>query len=233
MSYATIVEQAREVAGWTYLGVALPEPLQQRIDLFETVEYLEVGAPLAVPELYAEHLLLDVEEFAAQLATHEHMLKAKEAFITRAAQQLNSFGRTWQGRVRELLEPQFEVAVTGYTDAICRLPETLSADEIVKAGPDALEALREAQMHVRTLKKISSWLGGSDPVLRLLKPTRVQLGKVEAAAAANPRLTTIEAELNPVWIVAAQSGVEFAMHFPKDVTALRQQLELAVPPSRR
>jgi len=132
------------------------------------------------------------------------------------------------------LRPEYETDAAAYADAVSKLPETLTVESLVAAGPEALAAYTDAEREAEWFKPVVSWIASLDGVfghktqpdlvLGVLRPeTFEQLAKLDAAAVVNHDHSM--RILNPVLFVAAREGVQFGMNTPHEAKRLRRQLE--------
>jgi hypothetical protein len=225
--------------------VKLPRELADAIQLFETLRYTEVGRPVAfnIEDVTPKNAEDKIREFAEELAVSEApggglsvLERAKNVAVEAAARRVRGLASAAVPNVIEQATPAFNKHVETYTEAVAKLPETVTAETLLSAGPEAVEAYQIAKREAHYLNMVSSWVAGTgvisgvlakhmEVVLRILRPeSSLELTKLDAARAmpADPALIALE----PVFYAAARLGVEFRIHSLRQAKDLRKSLEL-------
>lgn len=240
------------VTRWTSLGVELPKELAEAVKVYEALRYTEVGhQPVfdlaAVTTANAEK---KIREFADQLALSETpaggqsvLAKAKGYAADAAARGVLSSARAAVPEVINRLTPEFDQHAEAYAAAVETLPEEITSDALLSAGPEAVADYQDAQREAQYLNTISTWvattsyLSGMTPkniesVIRILRPASPgELVELDAAhhKSANPVLAAID----PVLFAAARHHIEFKINTLAECADLRAELERAAADSVR
>ena len=241
-----ITTTASKVARWTDLGVKLPKPLAGAIDTYEALKYVEVGYPVefdlsAVTVANAEDMLRD---YAVRLIPSLSLIdgrtsalhEAKRRSLEAAARQIIAAARPAATEIVNLLTPGFDKAATEFAEAVQALPNDLSADSLVQAGPAALTEYHRAGEAQGEIAKLDGWvaslrdipgLAAEHPVeLRILRPqTGGQLDALRQARELRRRELALFGQLNPMWVTAARKGIEFGLNLPRQAA----EIETRVP----
>lgn len=233
------------VTRWTGLGIKLPKELAAAIDVFEAIQYTEVGyAPvLNIEQVTAANADAKIRELADQLllapqpgAGLSVLERAKKQMLEAAARRLNNLARHYFPAAVEQLAPEFTNHAEAYVAAVAKLPEDISSDTLIASGADAVAAYGDAQREANYLERISGWVAESgylfgvlpkdlEIVLRVLRPeSGIELAKLDEAhqLPANQALHAI----GPVFYTAARLGVPFGINSPREAAQLRKRLEL-------
>lgn len=233
------------VARWPGLGIKLPKELATAIEVFEAVRYTEVGyAPVfRIEELTPANADAKIRELAEQLllapepgAGLSVLERAKKTAVDAAARRVNNLGRHFFADAVAQLSPEFSIHAEAYVNAVARLPENVSSDTLLNAGPDAVAAYGEAQREAKYLDRISEWVAQSgylfgvlpkdiEVVLRVLRPeSGIELAKLDDAhqLPANQALQAID----PVFFTAARLGVPFGINSAREAAQIRKSLTL-------
>jgi hypothetical protein len=236
---------ANNVSRWTGLGVKLPSDLTDAITVFESLTYTEVGYQpvFNIAEVTTTNAEEKLREFAEQLVLADVpagglsvLDKAKNVAADAAARRVNALARVAVPEIIEQLTPEFDEHAEAYTEAVAKLPEDLTAETLVAAGPDAVAAYGQAQQEAKHLNRFSVWvfetayLSGviqrdAEVVLRILRPsTALELVKLDEAAhkQVDPSLVA----LDPVFFTAARLGVEFGINTLHEAAKLRADLSV-------
>lgn len=119
--------------------------------------------------------------------------------------------------------PGFERAVSAFVEAIKGLPEELTSEALVAAGPNVLSEYQNAREAASVIASIYSWLAGlinlpayagvqTSPALRMLSAeNRGELAKLRAAHQ-NRNADPLEIELGKLYLAAAREGIEFSLN---------------------
>ncbi|WP_328358585.1 hypothetical protein OG976_04765 [Mycobacterium sp. NBC_00419] len=236
---------ADTVTRWTSLGVTLPNDLAKAIDVYEALRYTEVGyQPVfditAVTPANAED---KIRQLAEELALAQApagglsvLERAKTYAVDTAARSVISLGRQAVADVIDQLTPEFNRHAEAYAEAVAALPEDISSDTLLSAGPEAVGSYQVAQREAQYLNGISVWVAGTGPLsgssaaerypaIRILRPqTLLDLIKLEEAQQkpANPTLAAID----PVLFTAARRGIEFGINTLAECAETKARLEV-------
>ena len=245
-----VTDVAKTVLRWTSLGVDLPKSLETALDRFEALQLVEVGYQpvLDVEKVTPKNAEEKVREFAEVLANHlplniegarvSVLESAKRWAVEEAAQVVKREAARAVPEIIEALAPAFEEHAAAYSEAVLKLPEKVSSDALVTAGPDALAAYGVARQEAAEINKVSGWIGstadvlnipsGSEGFLHVLAPDdAAQLAQLDSAGIAAGRTAdrTYRA-INPVYFTAVRLGVPFKINTVKDARALRKDLAI-------
>ncbi len=166
------------------------------------------------------------------------MQRAKKRAVDDAARVVVRHGRTEVTEVVDQLTPEFDKHAAAYVGAVSKLPEDLTAESLVTAGPDAVAAYVQAQQEAAYLNKISSWVastarltgGDVEVALRILRPANALDRLALDEAFAKPAEQTLRA-IDPVLFTAAKRGVEFGINTMPEAAQLRRELTTVSPSS--
>ncbi|MGE2717575.1 hypothetical protein ACQI4L_26230 [Mycolicibacterium litorale] len=244
------VDIAKQVTRWTNLGIDLPEDLITALDRFEALQFVEVGhrPVFDLESVTAENAEEKVREFAEVLANHIPMRlqdgvsatvleSSKSWALNEAALAVKRTAAQSIPQIIEDIEPRFEEHAEAYAEAALKLPETITSDTLVKAGPETLAAYGVAKAEAAYIGGISSWVNQTAEVtgvrstggfLNVLAPDdAVQLAKLDQVSLSTNTDRTF-AEVVPVYFTAVRLGVPFRIKTPREASALRKELELAL-----
>ncbi|BBY62190.1 hypothetical protein [Mycolicibacterium helvum] len=239
------IDGAHQVTYWTGLGVELPEELTNAIAVFEAIRYTEVSyqPAFAIEDATPENVEELIFNLAEQLAVRASQAgggwspldAAKRHALEEAARKVNKVALPAVPEIIKQLTPEFDEHAAAYIAAIEQLPEEISPETLLEAGPDAVTAYGDAKREAAYLDKISGWVastsalaGITETTIRILRPsTALDLIKIDAAhqTPADP----VVAAIDPVLFTAARRGVEFAINTLREARDLRDSL--AVSPS--
>lgn len=241
---------AHDVTGWTALGVTLPDELTDAIAVFEALRYTEVGyrPVFDLAAVTADNAEAKIREYADQLVLSDAaggqsvLDKAKKHAVENAARRVNQLARAAVPGIIEQLSPEFDDRVESYADAVLKLPVDFTAESLIDAGSDLVTAYGHAKQEAAYLNRVADWaasinsLPGNraqyENVLGIVRPSSgEELAKLDEAArtTGNPTL----AALNPVWVAAVRSGIEFGINTPREAADLRRRLQTAMREQRR
>ncbi|CAA0127420.1 Uncharacterised protein [Mycolicibacterium vanbaalenii] len=171
------VSTAKQISRWTNLGIELPDELTAALDRFEALQYVEVGhrPTFDLESVTAENAEEKVREFAKVLANHIPMRledgvsasvleSSKSWALNAAAIALKRTAAQSVPQIIDALEPEFEEHAEAYAEAALALPETITSDTLVKAGPDALAAYGVAKEEAAYIGGISSWISQTSDI---------------------------------------------------------------------
>lgn len=228
---------AQNVSDWSALGVDLPASLTKPLGLLEEARWVEAPVPVVdLDKLTAKNLGQAVEQVTDDLLRAEKHAQAKRVVLDKIARRvLQEAGAAVPGII-EQLNPRFDAAAAAFKAAVDKLPEDLTADALVKAGPEALVALGEARTAAATIRGIDSWLASlrgipayslhnPHPSLRVFAPENPDQLRVLVKAHNDPNVDPLVRDLGPVLLAGIRAGVPTALHTPDDAAQLEQQLE--------
>lgn len=229
-----LLATADSIAGWAGLGIKLAPKLAKAIELHEAIRWTEVGHEFNVD--ISKLATADVETTIRDLAQHivtaeavgrnSALADAKLRLLKNAAVQVVQLARQFAPAAREQLSVEFDKHAQAYIEAVHKLPEELTSESLIAAGPDAVSAYSVAQDEVGHLRQASRWVsdvrdipglgsGERDPVLNVLRPSDVaQLDRLDAALHAN--VDTLLDSLDRVFVTAVREGVEFGINLPAE-----------------
>jgi hypothetical protein len=238
---------AASVANWpAVLKTKLPKPLQAALDRLDAIRWVEVGHRpqfdlAAVTDSNAEAL---IRAYAEQITLSSDLMQPpgggggqsvlnvakNQAYDLAASEVLREAGSA----VPELLaaaKVEFDKAVNEFITAVDELPDEVTAEVLVQAGPSTVERYQTAKAAQARIAEFDAWLaalsdvpgygGQAEPLLRVLTPTTLQdLHELEKAKG-KPGL------LNPVLVQAVKANVAFTLNTPKQAAQIREALEAA------
>lgn len=230
---------ADEIASWTSLGVKLPKPLAQAVNTFEAVRWIEVGHgfDLDITTITADNAEATIESLAEHIVFSETKpgalsakAEAKRRIARMAAVHVIKEGSAAVPDIIEQLTPEFEKHVDAYIEAVSKLPEDITDESLIAAGPDAVAAYVDAQREAEYLNRISWWVsttrdlpghgGEPDQALNILRPEPTQLYIIDQAAHEADICKTLRA-IGPVFAAAAQHGIAFGINTSAEIAEIR------------
>jgi hypothetical protein len=201
-----------------------PEALANAIALFEESEWqMPPATGFDTTGATMKNLAARVEEHARALAVAEKWSVAHRAAREALSHIVIQLTAEAVPAVLDQLRPQFDQAASDYRAAVALLPERFDGDAIADAPTEIQSAHRAAATASRELLGIRTWLssladlpkvGGarSHHCLVLRPRDRNQLQTLLS----QHRLSQAEQKLDPLLLVAARSGIEFAMSTPRE-----------------
>lgn len=234
---------ATRVSRWTSLGVKLPKPMADAIEVFDAIRYVEIGH---VPAFDLESVTVAnaeqaVRNFADELApsltvtsdNRSALDVAKQTAQRAAARKVLAEARAAVPDVVKQLTPAFNRAATKFAEAVALLPDHVTSEELVSAGPAALEAYQAALKAGEEIAQVQSWVDSladipglvseRQPLLWVLRPTTPgQLHRLEQARGA--RVDAAHERLGKVYVEAARLEVEFGINTPREAVELRNDI---------
>ncbi|RIR96185.1 hypothetical protein [Mycobacteroides abscessus] len=235
-----LIDTADAITGWTGLGIKLSPELEKAIELHEAIRWTEVGHGFNID--IAKLTPADVEATIHDLAQHivfaeavgrlSPRAQAKAQLLDKAARQVVVLGREFAPEARDQLAVEFDKHARAYVDAVQKLPEELTSESLVSAGPDAVSAYSEAQAEVEHLRQVSGWVsdirripglgaGEDTRVLNVLRPSDIgQLNLLDASLYA--KVDPVLDRIDRVFVTAAREGIEFGINLPNEIRDLRQ-----------
>ena len=249
--YYDITSTADSVSSWPSLGVKLPKQLQEAIDVFEALKYVETGyqPQVDLSGITPQNAEAKVQEFAEQLVYVEEQRdstgavssilgKAKRRLLDSAAREVLGLGRAAVPEVVKQLTPKFDEAAAEYTEAVLVLPDEITSDSLVTAGPAVVSAYQTAQNAVGYLGQISSWVASTanlglglgtdmEVVIRILRPENgLQLAKLEEAHQLSGNANAALRALDPIYVAAARHSVPFGINTLTECKQIRDSFRL-------
>ena len=163
------VSAVTAITNWPALGVKLPKSLADKCDVFDAVRYVETAhvvqidtsaitttnANDAVAELAAK--LLPTESEPGQRSALD---RAKAAILDRLGREILALASDAVPGIVEQLQPAFDKAVSVFTESVADLPEPLTSEALVHAGPGALSQYQAAREASQIIATMDSWLAG-------------------------------------------------------------------------
>lgn len=157
----TITKPARMVADqisrWpdTY-KVTLPDDLHKAIETFELIKWTEVGHRPAfdLKGLTQKNAEQKIREFAAALSVTDNreggsaIDRAKSIALETAAREVIRLAADAADGVIDQMMPTLQEAAAAYVAAVDLLPNELTTENLVEAGPSAVAAYGQAQAAV-------------------------------------------------------------------------------------
>jgi hypothetical protein len=237
------LDTVSNISRWTGIGVKLPKPLAGKLAVFDSVRYVETGHQVDVDTSTITTANADqaVAELAARLvpATADQGKRspldtAKLTILNQLAVEIIRAASDAVPEIIDQLRPTFERAVSVFTESVGKLPDELTSEALVAAGPDVLTEYHAAREAAATIHSIDGWIASladlaaysgyePDRILRVLAPsTRAELVKVSAA---DRDAEPLVRELGESYLTAVELGVEFKMNTPQESAELREELE--------
>ncbi|MHA3020431.1 hypothetical protein ACXPWS_09160 [Mycobacterium sp. BMJ-28] len=233
---------ARNIAGWSNLGVTLPDDLAVAIDVFKAALAVVVpGEPVFdFKSVTVDNAAAKIDELAGEIVKIPRgpgpVSEAKSRIVDHTARRVVSLAADAVPSMIEQLTPEFTRHAEAYVKAARRLPDPLGNETLVSGGPGVVKAFAEAQSAAAELDKFADWVsscsgvpglgGGIEPVLRVLHPTTYDELRVldEAAERSGWDATDAERAVNGVYLAAAREGIEFRINPPRELREIRQSL---------
>ncbi|BCN45257.1 hypothetical protein [Prescottella equi] len=234
-----------KIATWQdALGVKLPKPLTDLLAVRDELAYVETSHEpvIDVSRVKPANVADEVEAVARELAVKAERFEARSRLLSALNRKILHAATAAVPDVIEQLTPVFGQAAHTYADAVAKLPEELSSDSLVVAGPDALAAFGAAVEAAKHLAAVDQWLAGlsqlpgyaaeAHPALRVCAPSDYQqmhtlLTAHNAAGTVDPLVR----EVGPVYLAAARAGAGFEILTPAESVELRRELEASKPES--
>jgi hypothetical protein len=227
---------ATTISRWTDLGVTIPAKLKEAAELYDTAAYVEgpwTGFDLS--KVTTKNLEQTVTDLADRIAVEGKFAEAKQRVRDDLGRQLMAAAGEAVDEIVTALQPRFERAASRFTEAIHMLPEDLSATNLVRTGPAALQAYNDALEAQDELLDVDKFLASlvylprygakrQDNALRLLRPSdRSQLqALVNVAGSHRPEKF---GDLSPLFVTAVREGIPFQTNDPEEWTQLRADIE--------
>lgn len=163
---------------------------------------------------------------------------AKDAILNRLAGEILTAATEALAEAIDQLRPAFERTVSSFTQAVRGLPEPLTSDALVTAGPSVVDEFQTARSAAQFINTVDAWLASlvdlpsfagmaASPALRVLSPSNSgELAKLERVHATS-RAGSVELELGTLYVCAARENIAFSINTPRDSALLRQNIESA------
>ncbi|MHC6213872.1 hypothetical protein [Rhodococcus ruber] len=232
-----ITTTANNVETWTALGVDLPKDLTTALTTLDAVRWVEAPAPMVDPsKITAKNADTVVQAVTDDLVRQEKHAQAKRLVTDRVAREVLRTAGAAVPSVIDQLTPRFDAAVATFKAAVDKLPEELTADGLVKAGPDALKAYGDAKEAAGVIARIDSWLaglvqlpayGGRRPhaALRVFAPEDPAQLRVLVDAASATKVDALVRDLDPVLLAGVRAGITTELHTPIEADQLQQEIQ--------
>lgn len=242
---STITEIAEAVSRWASFGVKLPKDLAKAVADYELIKWTEVvrRPVFEIEGLTEKNVEARIGAYAQRLALGTSggpglsaLERAKASALEDAATQVRNYAAHYLGDAIEQLQPKLAAVADAYCSAVEKLPDDLTSENLIKAGPVAVQAFSDAQALAKSIDRFDDWAvsatrlqsGRVDVVLRLLTPAHIgQLTRLEDAYAT--QASGVLAAVDPLWFTAARLGVPFEIHTGLEAQALRKVLSTAQP----
>ncbi len=228
------------IRNWTNLGVELPEGLRSALDTLDAlgqadgIDMYYPHADALTPENVGEHIRTLATAKAAKDAEQE----VRNQLRSRLARRVIQEGNAAVPEIADQLRPEFDKAAESYAEAVVKLPPSLDAESLVKAGSEALRAFEQAKEAAAVLSMVDGWLatvgahlpsyahkvdGNAAVVTRLVSPRdRGELRRLMDARHVSDQAAK---EIGPVWQVAAAEGMPFELNLPTDAAEVIQSIQ--------
>lgn len=189
------------------------------LPVFDLAAVTPANAEAKVRE-FADQLALSLPTAAQQGVSASVLEEAKRRAVNDAARAVYRLAGAAVPDVISQLTPEFDKHAAAYVDAVAKLPENITAETLVSAGADAVQAYAVAQTEAAYLNRIDLWVAetrnlpghASDPdkALRILRPdSALQLIKLDEARLPqrNPTLRAVDpcSSSLPVWAWSSES----------------------------
>ncbi|RIT28650.1 hypothetical protein D2E76_27320 [Mycobacteroides abscessus] len=237
-----LIDTADTIAGWTALGIKLSPELEKTIELHEAIRRTEVGHGfnIDITNLTPADVEATIHDLARHIVTAEAvgqnspLANAKLRLLQTAAAQVIKLARQFAPEARNQLAVKFDKHAKAYTEAVQKLPEELTSESLIAAGPDAVSAYSVAQAEVEHLREVRSWVsdvrripglsaGEDNHVLNVLRPCDIeQLHRIDAALYA--KVDPVLDRIDRVFVTAVREGVEFGINLPAESQRIRAEL---------
>ncbi|ORB46971.1 hypothetical protein BST43_26380 [Mycobacteroides saopaulense] len=231
------------ITGWAGLGIRLSPELEKAVEVYETIRWTEVGHAfdIDIAKLAPADVESTIRDFAQHIITAwarqarlSPMGDAKLRMMSMSAAHIIKLSRQFAPEARDQLAVEFDTHAQAYTEAVQKLPEELTSESLIAAGPDAVSAYSAAQAEVEHLRQVRSWVsdirgipglgvGDADLVLNVLRPSGIeQLHRLDAALHGN--VDPVLGRIDPVFAAAVHEGVEFGINLPAESHRIRSEL---------
>jgi tetratricopeptide (TPR) repeat protein len=239
MTMFDIAHTAQSIAGdWPGIIGKLPKDLSSRLDVYDATTYVDDPyTGVDASKITAANAAQTITDLAEALAAREKFAEARNAVRRALALDILRTAGTLVPELIETIRPEFEQAVSDFTEAVGLLPEQVTHDTLVDSGPAVLAAYQTAVAANQVLARLDQWLGsltglpayaGRAPeTARVLRPsTRSQLQMLLGAGERK------FLQLTPLYVVAVRAGIPFDLLDPIEASRLREELD-AMPVERK
>lgn len=228
-----LISDAFDIANrWELVGAKLPRSVQTDLDKLKAVRAVRLDPAEVSTEFAPEDAAKVVDDLAYELSLGDgvqgiakpasHRSVARSQLMRRLASTVIAGAVEAVPSAIESIRPDFDAAVSEYTDAIAKLPDgPITSDVIVNAGPDVTGAFLEAKAAAATLSAYDAWVsslrslgvaGDFSPQTRITDPeTESDYAELSVAQANSGSAPTTEQALNPVWLTAVRRSVPFRL----------------------
>jgi hypothetical protein len=230
--------QARNLlAAWeTLLGGDLPKPLAAASAALDAVTYT-LPPPVTVDgsKITAANAESTVSGLASRMADEAKFELARNRAQDGVSRHVLAVAKEVVPDLLASIEPRFRQAVDTFTDTLDLLPENLTSDALVSAGPAAVEAFGVAKAAEAELNAIDSWVASlsdlygyrADPCLRLATASTRQ--GLQTLLRAEGKTGTVK----PLWVaIASTPDVSWVLNTPDQSAEIRRVLD-ALPPTEQ
>ncbi len=218
---------------WPAIVGQLPKSLDAAIDALDATHVIEEPyAGFDPAKVTAENAAETVTKLAVDLVAASEFGEARSRVAAALAGRILRTAGAVVPEVIESLRPQFDAAVAEFSEAVSTLPEEISDEILVAAGPAVLSEYHRALEAQAVIGRIDGFLsslhelpayGGHqrEQTLRVLNPvTREQWQALVSAATGGA-----SGPLDPLYVTAVREGIDFEMHTPAEAAAIRADIE--------
>jgi hypothetical protein len=219
---------------WPEVVGKLPKALTEAIDAFDAVRVVEEPyTGFDASEVTAKNASETVTKLAADLVVASQFDEAQRRVSGALAGRILRTAGAVVPEVIDSLRPAFDKAVAEFADAVSELPDDVSSDALVAAGPAVLADYHRALAAQADIARIDRWLDSlvnlpafagqpHEPATRVLNPlNRSQFHALGNAASSSDQL----GQLNPIYVAAVREKIEFELHDPAEAASIRQEIE--------
>lgn len=236
---------ATNVDSWSNLGVDLPKELTEALAAFDAARYVEAPAPLVnADKLNAKNIGQTVQEVTDELVKAEKHAEAVRMVRNSLARRVLREAGAAVPSILEDLTPRFDAAVAKFREAAAKLPQDLSSDSLVKAGPEALKAYGDAKEAAAVIAGIDAWVasltqlpayGGRRPFapLRIFNPQSPAEFETLRKAKDQTNVDALVRDLGPVLLAGVRAGIDTEIHDPIEADRIEQGVQAAAEAARR
>jgi hypothetical protein len=220
---------------WQLTLGQLPQPLRDIGAIFEECEYSMPPATNFDPNTATiENISAKVEGIALALAVEERHSAAVRKARTALAQRVIQAAAAAVPGIIENLQPDFDSAVSRYLEAVEKLPERFTADDLLST-PEIAAAHAGAVTGARDIHRIDGFLSTTSDlpghssfekhsVLRVVAATtRDELQQLLDAR--SKKISPAEEKIVPMYRVAADLGLQWRMATAAEADNLRREIE--------
>jgi hypothetical protein len=220
---------------WPAAVGKLPTALADAINAFDAARVVEEPhAGFDPSEVTGKNAADTVSKLAAALVAASEFSEARSQVLYALALRILRTAGAVVPEVLDSLSPAFEQAVAAFTEAVSELPDDLSSDALVAAGPAVLAAYHRALEAQSAIARIDGWIDRlrglpayagykSDMTLRVFAP--LTRGQLQALVNASSGGASQLGHLNPLYVCAVNEGIEFKLNSPIEAAAIREEIE--------